>query len=77
MKAKGVTVTLTISKVAWGDNAYTLIIYTNNPLEIDKNKLKMPFSRRLQEVSEFYTNSRLLLSSPSLELNSETSLYMS
>ena len=51
VNSNGNVVTLEIIEVSWAENDYTLYVYTNNPLNIDKNKLKMPFARRLQEKS--------------------------
>lgn len=61
--ADGTLVDLTIKKVEWTTNDYTLIIYTNNPLNIDSSNLKMPFARRRRLQS--------------LELNSHTQLGLS
>ena len=44
--ADGTAVDLLILAVDWGNNYYTLIVYTDNPINIDRSSLTMPFARR-------------------------------
>lgn len=48
----GTTYTLTIKSVEWPkDNNYTIIFYTNNPINYDSSTNKMPFARRLLDAT--------------------------
>lgn len=44
----GTKIPLTVLSAEWAkDNNYTLIIYTNNPMNLSSRTTKMPFARRL------------------------------
>ena len=44
----GTKIPLTVISAEWAkDNNYTLIIYTNNPIDYSSKTKKMPFARRI------------------------------
>lgn len=48
----GTKINLVIKDVQWAtDNNYTLILYTDNPIDYNSKTRKMPFARRLLDYS--------------------------